>query len=269
MCINYKPLNLCTSPEYFPIPRVEDILSRAARAEWFSSLDLRSAYSQVPLTEESIPKTAFSTHQGKFAYRVMPFGLSGAPATFQRLMHLLFHDLTNDGLSAFLDNIDLFNLSFAEHMALLDAVFKRLIEANLKLSPEKTFLFRKSMKTLGHMVKHNQILPEEDKIIAIKNFAHPKNKTDVRSFLGLTGYYRRFVKDYSSIARPLSNLTQDEAPFVWTGEEEEAFQTLKQKLCEYPVLTPPDPDRPFAIFSDASLYAAGAVHSQRVEDSGK
>ena len=269
MCINYKPLNLCTSPEYFPIPRVEDILSRAARAEWFSSLDLRSAYSQVPLTEESIPKTAFSTHQGNFAYRVMPFGLSGAPATFQKLMHLLFHDLTNDGLSAFLDNIDLFNLSFAEHMALLDAVFKRLIEANLKLSPEKTFLFRKSMKTLGHMVKHNQILPEEDKIIAIKNFAHPKNKTDVRSFLGLTGYYRRFVKNYSTIARPLSNLTQDEAPFVWTGEEEEAFQTLKQKLCEYPVLTPPDPDRPFAIFSDASLYAAGAVLSQRDEDSGK
>ena len=269
MCINFKPLNLCTSPEYFPIPRVEDILSRAARAEWFSSLDLRSAYSQVPLTEESIPKTAFTTHQGKFAYRVMPFGLSGAPATFQRLMHLLFHDLTNDGLSAFLDNIDLFNLTFDEHLALLEVVFKRLIEANLKLSPEKTFLFRKSMKSLGHMVKHNQILPEEDKIVAVRDFPQPTTRKGVRQFLGLSGYYRRFVKDYARIASPLHHLTKNDVSFKWEEEEERAFRTLKQALCEYPVLTPPDPSRPFAIFSDASEEAAGAVLTQKDEDSGK
>ena len=269
MCTDSRSLNAVTSPVYFPIPRIEDILARAAQCSWFSSLDLRSAYSQVPLTEESIPKTAFSTHNGKYAYKVMPFGLIGAPATFQRLMHIVFSDLFNDGVSAFLDNIDLFHLDFETHLAILEKVLDRLIEANLKLSPEKTFLFRKAIKSLGHQVSYNSIKPDQDKIEAIKNFPAPTNKKGVRQFLGLSGYYRRFIAGYAKMAAPLHDLTKLETSFKWGDQEEAAFQELKKALSEHPVLTAPDFDKPYVIFCDASDIAIGGVLTQLDSDSKK
>ena len=262
MCTDSRSLNNVTAPVYFPIPRIEEILARAAQCTWFSSLDLRSAYSQVPLTEESIPKTAFSTHSGKYAYKVMPFGLIGAPATFQKLMHIVFNDLFNDGVSAFLDNIDLFHMTFDKHLSLLEAVLDRLIDANLKLSPEKTFLFRKAIKSLGHQISHNSIRPDQDKIEAIKNFLPPTTKKGVRSFIGMANYYRRFIARFSDIAAPLTALTRDEVPFKWEEKENLAFQELKDALSSEPVLTAPDFDKPYTIFCDASDIALGSVLTQ-------
>ena len=269
MCTDSRSLNAVTSPVYFPIPRVEDILARAAQCSWFSSLDLRSAYSQVPLTEESIPKTAFSTHNGKYAYKVMPFGLIGAPATFQRLMHIVFNDLFNNGVSAFLDNIDLFHLDFETHLAILEIVLDRLIDANLKLSPEKTFLFRKAIKSLGHQVSYNSIKPDQVKIEAIKNFPSPTTKKGVRQFLGLSGYYRRFIAGYAKMAAPLHDLTKLETSFKWGEQEETAFRELKEALSNHPVLTAPDFDKPYVIFCDASDIAIGSVLTQLDSDSKK
>lgn len=262
MCTDSRSLNAVTAPVYFPIPRIEDILARAAQCTWFSSLDLRSAYSQVPLTEESIPKTAFSTHNGKYAYKVMPFGLIGAPATFQRLMHIVFNDLFNDGVSAFLDNIDLFHMTFDKHLSILERVLDKLIDANLKLSPEKTFLFRKTIKSLGHQVSHNCIKPDQDKVEAIISFPAPTTKTGVRSFLGMASYYRRFIANFSDIAAPLTVLTHDKVPFKWEEEENSAFQELKNALSNEPVLVAPDFDKPYTIFCDASEIALGSVLTQ-------
>ena len=262
MCTDSRSLNAVTAPTYFPIPRIEDILSRAAQCKWFSSLDLRSAYSQVPLTEESIPKTAFSTHNGKYAYKVMPFGLIGAPATFQRLMHIVFSDLFNDGVSAFLDNIDLFHSDFEHHLKVLEQVLDRLIEANLKLSPEKTFIFRRAIKSLGHEISHDSIKPDHDKIEAIKSFPAPTTKKGVRQFLGLSGYYRRFIARYAHLAAPLHHLTKQETVFTWGKPEQTAFDQLKDALSKEPVLTAPDFDKPYVIFCDASDLALGAVLTQ-------
>ena len=269
MCTDSRSLNAVTSPTYFPIPRIEDILSRAAQCKWFSSLDLRSAYSQVPLTEESIPKTAFSTHNGKYAYKVMPFGLIGAPATFQRLMHIVFNDVFNEGVSAFLDNIDLFHSDFEQHLQVLEKVLDRLIEANLKLSPEKTFIFRKSIKSLGHQISHNSIKPDHDKVEAIKSFPAPTTKKGVRQFLGLSGYYRRFIARYAHMAAPLHHLTKQETEFTWGEKEQEAFDQLKDALAKEPVLTAPDFDKPYVIFCDASDLAIGSVLCQLCPETKK
>ena len=261
-CVDYRKLNSKTVKDSYPLPRIDEALESLAGATCFSTLDLASGYWQVGLTEDAKAKTAFATSQGLFQFKVLPFGLCNAPSTFERLMERILHGLRWDILMIYLDDIIIFSKTPEEHLARLDTVFTRLKEAGLKLKPSKCYLFQKEVVYLGHIVGSAGIATDPSKIAVIETWPTPQDVSDIRSGLGLFGYYRKFIKDYSKIARPLTRLTGKGVPFVWGEEEQLAWDTLKQKLVESPILAYPDPTAQFILDTDASGYGIGAVLSQ-------
>ncbi|ROT80377.1 hypothetical protein C7M84_000873 [Penaeus vannamei] len=205
LCVDYRALNSQTKLEFYPLPLIEDILYQVSQSKWFSTLDLRSGYHQVPLDDDSIPKSAFTTHEGHFEYTVMPFGLSNAPRTFQRLMNRVFSGQIGQGLQLFLDDIAIYTDDIDRHLQVLKEALGRLIKAGLKASPEKTRLFQQEINLLGHRVGHGEVKAALDKLAAVKDFPTPKNRREVRRFLGLTGYYRRFIEKYAQKANLLQS----------------------------------------------------------------
>jgi len=265
LCVDYRALNSQTKLEFYPLPLIEDILYQVSQSKWFSTLDLRSGYHQVPLDDDSIPKSAFTTHEGHFEYTVMPFGLSNAPRTFQRLMNRVFSGQIGQGLQLFLDDIAIYTDDIDRHLQVLKEALGRLIKAGLKASPEKTRLFQQEINLLGHRVGHGEVKAALDKLAAVKDFPTPKNRREVRRFLGLTGYYRRFIEKYAQKAQPLTKLTSEKQPFIWGSEQEEAFEVLKRSLLKEPVLRSPDFSRTWYISTDASKGAIGAILAQRYD----
>lgn len=267
LCVDYRKLNAITKVDPYPMPRVDDMIDEVGNAKYISTLDLTKGYWQVPVSEKDRPKTAFVTPFGLYQFTRMPFGLQGAPATFQRMVDRLLNGLSEFSKS-YIDDIIIFSNSWEEHCDHLEAVLKRIEEAGLTTKLRKCQLGMSECLYLGHIIGGGKVRPETAKTQAILKFQVPVTKKDVRSFLGLSGYYQRFIKDYSTMAAPLTDLTQKRKPnkVKWTKECDYAFRKLKKMLCSHPILKSPDFEREFVLQTDASERGIGAVLSQLDDD---
>ena len=263
-CIDYRCLNDVTVKDAYPLPRIDESLDQLAGSKWFSCLDLSAGYWQVEVEPEDRQKTAFITRRGLFEFNVMPFGLCNAPATFERLMELVLSGLHWQICLIYLDDIIIFGKTFSEMIKNLDMVLERFAQAGLKLKSQKCQLFKKEVDFLGHVINEQGVHTNPQKIECVKNWPLPKNITELRSFLGLCSYYRRFIANFSHVAKPLTRLTEKDQKFNWTTECSEAFDRLKHMLVTAPILAHPDFTKPFILDTDASNHAIGAVLSQKV-----
>ena len=265
-CVDYHRLNAVTTKDAYPLPRIDDCLDSLEGAVYFSSMDLTSGFYQIPVKDSDIEKTAFSTStNGLYEYVMMPMGLCGSPNTFQRCMELDFRGLQWRTLLIYLDDIISFGHTFSEALNRLEEILKRLQEANLKLKPQKCSLFQKEISVLGYRVNASGILPQPSKCDLMKSWPVPRNLTDVRSFLGFVGYYRRFIKNFSARAVPLNRLMKAGQSFIWTEECQEAFLDLKSALMGDEVMSFPRFDENggmFIVDADASDHAIGGCLSQ-------
>ena len=263
-CVDYRRLNSVARYDAYPMPRVDEMIDRLGSARYLSTLDLARGYWQVPVKEDSRPMTAFATPYGLYQFRVMPFGLSGAPATFQRLMDEVLRGL-DDFSAAYLDDIVIYSNTWEDHLQHLQTVLQSLQGAGLTAKPSKCQFGMFHCRYLGHVVGSGKVRPEQDKMQAVEAFPTPRTKKEVRTFLGLTGYYRRFIPDYAAKAVDLTDLTKKAAPtrVLWTPDCNQAFVNLKHALCSSPVLRSPNFSRPFILQTDASERGIGAVLSQR------
>ena len=268
LCVDYRKLNSRTVRDAFPLPRIEDSLDALGQARYFSCLDLTSGYLQVQMAKEDRVKTAFTTPMGLYEYTRMPFGLMNAPATFQRLMNIALGDLSFSQVLIYLDDIIVFSSTFEEHLQRLERVFTRLRQHGLKLKPSKCHFGQSEVHYLGHIISEKGIATDPEKVQAVKMWPVPRSKREVRGFLGLTGYYRRFVRDYAKIANPLFGLIGGkrgvkDPPFVWTKDCQTAFDVLTKKLTSAPILAYADFKTPFVVQTDASGEGFGAVLVQK------
>ncbi|GBM22027.1 Retrovirus-related Pol polyprotein from transposon 297 [Araneus ventricosus] len=263
-CVDYRKLNKITTKDSYPLPRIDDTLDALNGRQWFSTLDLKSGYWQVEIQPEDKEKTAFTTGQGLWQFKVMPFGLCNAPATFERLMETVLRGLTSEACLVYLDDIIIVGRTFQEHLNNIRKVFQRLQNANLKLSPKKCRFFRKEVSYLGHIISSDGVKTDPEKTKAVVDWPRPETVYDLRSFLGLCTYYRRFVRNFSAIARPLHKLTEARSSFNWIEECEKSFNSLKQALITSPILTYPRTDKEFILDTDASNEGIGAVLSQKI-----
>ena len=261
-CVDYRKLNQVTRKDSYPLPRIDDTLEGLAGAKWFSSLDLKSGYWQVGMHPDDREKTAFTAGRGLWQFCVMPFGLCNAPATFKRLMEQVLAGLPLSICLVYLDDILVPAQTFEDGISNLRTVFQRLQIASLKLSPQKCTLFQRQTKYLGHIVSGDGVATDGEKVHCILTWPRPTNVSEVRQFLGLCSYYRRFISNFADIAHPLYQCTEKSCNFHWTPETEQAFQNLKQLLTSAPVLGYPDPDGHLVLDTDASAHAIGAVLSQ-------
>ncbi|KRX51502.1 Retrovirus-related Pol polyprotein from transposon, partial [Trichinella sp. T9] len=264
-CVDYRRLNAITRVDAQPLPRIDDTLDALAGSQWFSTLDLASGYWQVEVAEPDREKTAFSTPMGLFQFRVMSFGLCNAPATFQRLMENALRGLTFKGCLVYLDDIIVYGRTEEEHLERLEGVLSRLQSVGLKIKPEKCQLMRQSVRYLGHIVTQHGVSTDPEKTAAVQEWPTPRCVREVRQFLGLASYYRRFVRNFAGVANPLHALTRKGEKWRWGPKEEEAFARLKDALVSPPILCHPDFDRTFLVDVDASEDAIGAVLSQQGE----
>lgn len=261
-CVDYRPLNSVTKKDSYPLPRIDESLDLVSGSSWFSSLDLRSGYWQVPLSPEARHKTAFCTGRGLWQFRVLSFGLCNAPATFERLMEKVLADVPRQQCLVYLDDILVHGSSFEAALASLRQTLQRIAAAGLKLHPDKCCFMRRELEFLGHKIGGEGISTLEEKVQAVKDWPTPTTLRELKSFIGLASYYRRFVRGFSCIATPLFRLQQKDSNFAWTPDCEQAFSRLKEALTESPILTPPDPSLPFLLDTDASDVGMGAVLSQ-------
>ncbi|KRZ81808.1 Retrovirus-related Pol polyprotein from transposon, partial [Trichinella sp. T8] len=229
-CVDYRRLNAITRVDAQPLPRIDDTLDALAGSQWFSTLDLASGYWQVEVAEPDREKTAFSTPMGLFQFRVMPFGLCNAPATFQRLMENALRGLTFKGCLVYLDDIIVYGRTEEEHLERLEGVLSRLQSVGLKIKPEKCQLMRQSVRYLGHIVTQHGVSTDPEKTAAVQEWPTPRCVREVRQFLGLASYYRRFVRNFAGVANPLHALTKKGEKWRWGPKEEEAFARLKDAL---------------------------------------
>jgi hypothetical protein len=245
-CVDYRRLNNITRKDSYPLPRIDTILDSLEGSCWFSTLDLKSGYWQVELDQKDKEKTAFCA-EGLWQFRVMPFGLCNAPATFERLMDRVLSGTSSKSVLVYLDDVIIHGKTVEEELQHLDDVFQRLRQAGLKLSPNKCHFFKKETRYLGHIVGEDGIRTDPDKSKVVREWRQPRNQKEVRSFLGLCSYYRRFIQNFASIAKPLHVLSSVKKSFAWTSDCQAAFDTLKERLTSAPVLACPDPDALFIL----------------------
>ncbi|CAB4443572.1 unnamed protein product [Rhizophagus irregularis] len=265
-CIDYRKLNSVTKSDAYPLPRIDELLEKFRKGNWFTSLDLAAGYHQVEMAENDKEKTAFICSQGLFEYNVMPFGLKNAPGTFQRLMDEILKEYIGEFVTVYLDDIMIYSRDFEEHLEHVDRVLNKLRENNMIAKLKKCQFGLKNINFLGHIVGKDGLRPDEKKVEKIKSIKRPETVTEVRSFLGLCSYYRRFIKDFAKIAKPLHNLTKKDTEFNWKEEQQVAFDILRTKLIEKPILVYPDFDEEFMLITDGSKIGLGAVLAQMNED---
>ena len=263
-CIDFRQLNKVSRFDTYPMPRVDELVEGLGKAEYLTTLDLTKGYWQIPLTVSAKEKTAFSTQSGLYQFKVLPFGLHGAPATFQRLMDHILRPHTAYA-AAYLDDIVVFSPSWEIHLEHLTAVFSSIQQAGLTVNPEKCLVATDSIKYLGYHIQKGTIRPQVEKVQAIRDIPRPSTKKEVRSFLGLVGYYRRFIPQFSELASPLTDMLKKNRPAKitqWFPEQERSFRTLKEVLCCSPLLICPNFQKTFTLQTDASGHGLGAVLSQ-------
>ena len=261
LCFDYRKLNSITKTDSYPLPRVEDCIDQVGNAKYITKVDLLKGYWQVGLTPRARAVSAFVTHKGLFECKVMPFGMKNAAATFQRLMNLVTQDL--EGCVVYIDDVIIYSDDWQTHLDRIRRLFEALRRAGLVINLKKSDFARAKVVYLGHEVGHGKIAPKNVNIQAILNFPIPYDKRTTRRFLGMAGYYRRFVRNFSEIAHPLTNLLKKEVKFMWKQECQRSFDKLKAILVNFPVLRSPDFKESFELAIDASDVGVGAVLSQK------
>lgn len=268
-CVDYRDLNGVTKRDAYPLPRIDDCLAALNGMKCFSAMDLASGYWQIRVQEEDIEKTAFISHRGLFEFVAMPFGLMNAPGTFQRFMDVVLAGLKWKGVLIYIDDLLLFTEDAESHLELLEIILGRLRKHNLHLRADKCHFFIDEIKYLGHKVSSQGIAADADKIAAIHKLPTPQTVKEVQSFLGLAGYYRKYVPGYARITIPLCLLTHAGAKFEWGERQQSSFDTIKDALTSAPILAHPNFDHPFIIQTDASENGLGAVLCQRIDGTEK
>ncbi|GJZ20476.1 reverse transcriptase domain-containing protein [Tanacetum coccineum] len=263
MCIDYRELNKLTIKNRYPLPRIDDLFDQLQGSSVYSKIDLRSGYHQLRVKDEDIPKTAFRTRYGHYEFQVMPFGLTNAPAVFMDLMNRVCKPYLDKFVIVFIDDILIYSRNEEEHANHLRIILELLRKEKLYAKFSKCDFWIHIVQFLGHLIDSQGLHVDPAKIEAVKNWTSPTTPTEVRQFLGLAGYYRRFIEGFSKIAKPLTKLTQKNKNYIWGEEQESAFQLLKQKLCEAPILALPEGNDDFIVYCDASLQGLGAVLMQR------
>ncbi|WZZ88744.1 hypothetical protein YC2023_117323 [Brassica napus] len=263
LCIDYRGLNRVTVKNKYPLPRIDELLDLLRGAKWFSKIDLASGYHQIPIAPDDVRKTAFRTRYGHYEFVVMPYGLTNAPAPFMKMMNGIFREYLDEFVIIFIDDILVYSKTKEDHERHLRAVLGRLREQKLFAKLSKCSFWQKSIGFLGHVVSDKGVSVDQDKIKCIQEWPQPKNATEVRSFLGLAGYYRKYVKGFSSIAQPMTKLTGKDMRFTWSEECEKSFAALKNMLTNAPVLVLPKTDQPYVVYTDASITGLGCVLTQQ------
>ncbi|GJZ11059.1 putative reverse transcriptase domain-containing protein [Tanacetum coccineum] len=263
MCIDYRELNKLTVKNRYPLPRIDDLFDQLQGSSVYSKIDLRSGYHQLRVREEDIPKTAFRTRYGHYEFQVMPFGLTNAPAVFMDLMNRVCKPYLDKFVIVFIDDILIYSKNKKEHEEHLKIILELLKKEELYAKFSKCEFWIPKVQFLGHVIDSKGIHVDPAKIESIKDWTSPKSPTEIRQFLGLAGYYRRFIEGFSKIAKPMTKLTQKKVKFEWGDKQEAAFQLLKQKLCSAPILALPEGSEDFIAYCDASKKGLGAVLMQR------
>jgi len=263
LCVDYRRLNQITVRDRYPLPLIDDLFNRLRNAKYFSSCDAVSGYYQVRIHPPDIPKTAFTTPFGSFEFLVLPFGLCGAPSTFMRLMDSIFPASFRKFLVWYLDDLLIFSETEEQHLEHLRLVFEKLREHRIYLKPSKCSFFLQELPFLGHVISAEGVSTDPSKIESISSWPTPKTLKDLRGFMGLAGYYHKFVKDFARLSAPLVALTKKDADFEWTEAQQQAFDAIKSSLSSPQILLIPDPNQPFTLETDASDLATGAVLSQK------
>ncbi|XP_051155718.1 uncharacterized protein LOC127278183 [Leptopilina boulardi] len=263
--IDYRALNEKVIGDAFPLPNISGIFDKLGTARFFTVFDLASGFHQIETHPDDRHKTAFSSLNGHFEYKRMPMGIKNAPPTFQRLLNNVLGGMLDSEAFVYLDDIIIYSDTLEEHDRRARRLFSRLRAANLKLQPDKCEFLKKEVAYLGHIVGKDGVKPNPAKILAIKQFPVPKTQKEVRSFLGLSGYYRRFIKDYAKVAKPLSDLLKKTADWKWEDAQQQSFKDLRKYLCRKPILQYPDFEKPFKLTTDASQHAIGSMLTQEVD----
>ena len=264
-CVDYRAVNKVLKKNSYPLPRIDDILASLDGSQYFTCLDLKSGYWQVPVEEASRDVTTFTCFAGNFRFLKLPFGIMTAPALFSELMNKTLSGVQHKFAMAYLDDIIIYSKTFEDHLEHIEAVFSRLREAGLKLKMSKCDFLKREVNYLGHVVSASGIKPDPQKVEAIQKLAAPTDVKGVRQFIGLSSYYRRFINQFAKIAKPLTELTKKNRRFHWTEECQTAFETLRNALIEAPVLAYPDLKKPYKVYTDASNNAIGAALVQDTE----
>ncbi|XGW20173.1 hypothetical protein V3C99_003753, partial [Haemonchus contortus] len=272
LCVDYRKVNQVTHIDSHPLPTIDTILQNLKGKSWFSTLDLSSGYWQMKLADGAKEKSAFAITEGLYQFKVLPFGLASSPAAFQRLMHSVLHSLQGDEVSCYLDDIIVATATKERHMVVLGKVLERLRLEKLKLNPKMCILMEPKVEFLGHVLDKDGLHADPKKISAIREYPTPQTRSELKTFLGMCSYYRKFILRFSKIAAPLHEMTSQGTKFEWTKSRTDAFETLKEALTSTPVLAQPDIEgarsgaRPFCIHTDASYSGVGAVLSQKGDD---
>lgn len=262
LVVDFRQLNKKISPDKFPLPRIDEILDQLGRAKYFSTLDLKSGFHQIPLSEESKKYTAFSSNSGHYEFNRLPFGLNISPNSFQRMMTIALSGLPPETAFLYIDDIIVIGCSINHHIANLKEVFQRLRKYNLKLNPHKCNFFKADVTYLGHHISASGIQPDKNKYTAIMNFPVPTNTDETRRFVAFCNYYRRFIPNFAHITNPLNVLLRKDVPFQWSDACQQAFDSLKRSLLSPNILKFPDFRKEFILTTDASNVACGAVLAQ-------
>ena len=276
LCVDYRRVNALQQEvkrtdkstgclTLYPLPKIDKMFAKLGGAKFFSTIDLRSAYYHIGLTRESQVKSAFVVPMGKWQFKRTPFGLSQAPAYFQLLIDQVLMGC-GDFAMGYLDDSIVFSRSEEEHLQHLEEIFKQLRHFDLKMKREKSSFFKKHIQYLGHLVSEQGFEPLPEKLEAIRNMPHPKTPKEVKQFLGLIGYYRKFIPRFSDLSRPLTRLTRHDSKFDWTPQCQKLFNHLRELLMEYPILRYPDPKKGYTVFTDASGIGWSGVLTQEYPD---
>ncbi|GJT34604.1 putative reverse transcriptase domain-containing protein [Tanacetum coccineum] len=263
MCIDYQELNKLTVNNHYPLPRIDDLFDKLQGSSVYSKIDLRSGYHQLRVRDEDIPKTAFRTRYRHYEFQVMPFDLTNAPTVFMDLMNRVCKPYLDKFVIVFIDDILIYSRNKEEHANHLRIILELLKKEKLYAKFSKCDFWIRIVQFLGHLIDSQGLHVDPTKIKGVKNYTSPITPTKIHQFLGLAGYYQRFIKDFSKIAKSLTELTQKNKKYIWGENQELAFQLLKQKLCEAPIIALPEGNDDFVVYCNASHQGLGAVLMQR------